>query len=268
MLKMVRFKNNIINSFLGGFQACLYLSGDFSLHIAQSGSCFESEAVLYNANYGYAVVANQSDLGSSPSFPNMSQMCTYIILPHPEGSKSSLHALFPGCSLSESGTGREKVTSAGTLIAHCSRKQSCCYETHPIPFMKFCSICLKRPINTDHSMREYCNISGLFIVRDLLFVPTFMSNSVLNFVFLLAPHSLFPSPPSHPHPPHHCTHKALKEKCRVPRLNCSYSPMGEYWFEWDTVITPLPSVGLSCVAWLRLSWVSSMPLCMGNIQHR
>lgn len=79
MLKKVKYKNNIINSFLGGFQACLDLSGDFSLHIAQTGSCLSQElSVLYNANYGYAIVANQNDLGSFPSFPNISQMCVYI----------------------------------------------------------------------------------------------------------------------------------------------------------------------------------------------
>ena len=85
MLKKVKYKTNIINSFLGGFRACQDLSGDFSLHIAQTGSCLSQElSVLYNANYGYAVVANQNDLGSFPSFPNISQMCIYIILLHPE----------------------------------------------------------------------------------------------------------------------------------------------------------------------------------------
>lgn len=118
----MKYKNNIINSFLGGFQACLNLSGDFSLHIAQTGSCLSQElSVLCNANYGYAVVANKNDLGSFPSFPNISQMRIYIILLHPEGSKSSLHALFPGSSLLESGTGREEVVSVGTLMLHCTR---------------------------------------------------------------------------------------------------------------------------------------------------
>lgn len=89
MLKKVRFKNNII-PFVGGVQVCLDLSGGLSLHIAQTGSCLGQElSVLCNANYGYAMVANQDDLGSFPYFPNVSQMCIHVILLHPEGSKSS-----------------------------------------------------------------------------------------------------------------------------------------------------------------------------------
>lgn len=122
MLKQIMYKANIINTFWGGFQACLDLSGDFSLRIAQTESCLSQElSVLYNANYGYAVVGNQNDLGSFPSFPNISQMCIYIILPYPEGSKSNLRALFPGCSLLESETGKEEVMSEGTLMLHCAR---------------------------------------------------------------------------------------------------------------------------------------------------
>lgn len=82
-------------------------------------------SVLYKANYSYAIVANCNDLGSFPSFPNISQMCIYIILPHPEGSKSSLHALFPECSLLECGTGRKEVMSVGTLLVHSEGQQSC-----------------------------------------------------------------------------------------------------------------------------------------------
>lgn len=121
MLKKVKYKNNIINSFLGGFQACPDLSSDFFLHIAQTGSCLSQETALYNANCSYAIVADQNDLGSFPSFSNISEMCIYIILLHSEGSKSSLHALFPGCSLLESGTGKEEVVSPGTLMLHCAR---------------------------------------------------------------------------------------------------------------------------------------------------
>lgn len=149
---------------MGDFQTCLDSSGDFSLHIAQAGSCLSQElSVLYKANYGYAIEANSNDLGSFPSFLNISQMCIYIILPHPEGFKSSLHTLFPECSLLESGTGRKEVMSVRTLTVHSEGQQSCSWADRKglSPCRKLCSIWMKRPVNTDHGMREHCIVAGL-----------------------------------------------------------------------------------------------------------
>lgn len=107
----------------------------------------------------------------------------------------------------------------------------------------------------------------LVIVRDLLFVHTFMTELSLSSCLhlTLTSFTLLPILIHHTTAP---TEPWRRSAGSQDWGHHSYSQIGEYCFEWDTVVTPLPSVGLSCIVWLRLSWVSSMTLCMNYIQRR